>query len=101
MGHPARGLSGHKIAVIGLGYVGLPLALEFGKKYRTVGFDINAARIKDLRGGRDVTLETTSANTKLTPNTVRNLRSILVLLYFESRSPRLESPNPSKPSVNP
>jgi UDP-N-acetyl-D-galactosamine dehydrogenase len=61
MGHPARGLSGHKIAVIGLGYVGLPLALEFGKKYRTVGFDINAARIKDLRGGRDVTLETTSA----------------------------------------
>jgi UDP-N-acetyl-D-galactosamine dehydrogenase len=66
MGHPVRGLSGHKIAVIGLGYVGLPLALEFGKKYRTVGFDINAARIKDLKGGRDVTLETTSAELKAT-----------------------------------
>ena len=35
-----------KIGVIGLGYVGLPLAVEFGKKYQTVGFDINASRIK-------------------------------------------------------
>jgi UDP-N-acetyl-D-glucosamine/UDP-N-acetyl-D-galactosamine dehydrogenase len=66
MGHPVRGLSGRKIAVIGLGYVGLPLALEFGKKYPTVGFDINAARIKDLKGGRDVTLETTRAELKAT-----------------------------------
>jgi UDP-N-acetyl-D-galactosamine dehydrogenase len=59
-----RGLSGHRIAVIGLGYVGLPLAVEFGKKYRTVGFDISAARIKNLKAGRDVTLETTSAELK-------------------------------------
>jgi UDP-N-acetyl-D-glucosamine/UDP-N-acetyl-D-galactosamine dehydrogenase len=66
MGHPVRGLSGRKIAVIGLGYVGLPLALEFGKKYPTVGFDVNAARIKDLKGGRDVTLETTRAELKAT-----------------------------------
>jgi len=56
-----RGLSGIKIAVIGLGYVGLPLAVEFGKKYRTVGFDINAVRIKELKAGRDGTLETTGA----------------------------------------
>jgi UDP-N-acetyl-D-galactosamine dehydrogenase len=56
-----RGLSKHKIAIIGLGYVGLPLAVEFGKKYRTVGFDINAPRIKALKAGRDVTLETTGA----------------------------------------
>jgi UDP-N-acetyl-D-glucosamine/UDP-N-acetyl-D-galactosamine dehydrogenase len=56
-----RGLSKHKIAIIGLGYVGLPLAVEFGKKYPTVGFDINAARIKALKAGRDVTLETTGA----------------------------------------
>jgi UDP-N-acetyl-D-galactosamine dehydrogenase len=62
-----RGLSRHKIAVIGLGYVGLPLALEFGKKYRTVGFDINAVRIKALKAGRDVTLETTAAELKATP----------------------------------
>src|SRR5882757_3603069 len=55
-----RGLSRHKIAVIGLGYVGLPLAVEFGKKYRTVGFDTNAARIAELRVGRDSTLEATA-----------------------------------------
>ena len=36
----------HRIAVIGLGYVGLPLAVEFGKKYHTVGFDINEKRIE-------------------------------------------------------
>src|SRR6266478_4067627 len=59
-----RGLSRHRIAVVGLGYVGLPLAVEFGKKYRTVGFDINAVRVKELRAGRDVTLETTRAELK-------------------------------------
>ena len=45
------------IAVIGLGYVGLPLAVEFGKKYRTIGFDINENRIIELREGIDGTLE--------------------------------------------
>lgn len=45
------------IAVIGLGYVGLPLAAEFGKKYKTVGFDINATRIEALKQGRDHTQE--------------------------------------------
>ena len=46
-----------KIAVIGQGYVGLPLAIEFGKKYRTLGFDINAARIAELERGEDHTKE--------------------------------------------
>ncbi|MET3008684.1 Vi polysaccharide biosynthesis UDP-N-acetylglucosamine C-6 dehydrogenase TviB [Stenotrophomonas koreensis] len=46
-----------RIAVVGLGYVGLPLAVEFGKHYATVGYDINAARIAELRAGRDSTLE--------------------------------------------
>ena len=46
-----------KVAVIGLGYVGLPLAVEFGKQYRTVGFDIKAARVAELKKGRDSTLE--------------------------------------------
>lgn len=46
-----------KIAVIGLGYVGLPLAVEFGKKRATVGFDINTARINELRAGQDRTRE--------------------------------------------
>jgi UDP-N-acetyl-D-galactosamine dehydrogenase len=45
------------IAVIGLGYVGLPLAVEFGKKFETVGFDINPTRIADIRSGHDNTRE--------------------------------------------
>ncbi|HQQ59443.1 MAG TPA: Vi polysaccharide biosynthesis UDP-N-acetylglucosamine C-6 dehydrogenase TviB, partial [Thermomonas sp.] len=50
-------LSNTRIALIGLGYVGLPLAVEFGKRYPTVGFDIRAARIEELRRGHDSTLE--------------------------------------------
>ena len=46
-----------KISIIGLGYVGLPLAVEFGKIYKTIGFDINQARIKELNQGFDKTLE--------------------------------------------
>lgn len=46
------------IAIIGLGYVGLPLAVEYGKHYPTVGFDINQKRIAELREGIDTTLET-------------------------------------------
>ena len=46
-----------KIAVVGLGYVGLPLAVEFGKKYQTIGFDINNSRIQELNLGKDNTLE--------------------------------------------
>ena len=52
------------LAVIGLGYVGLPLAVEFGKQYRTIGFDIDHTRIKELAGGLDKTLEV-DANTLL------------------------------------
>ncbi len=48
------------IAIIGLGYVGLPLAVEFGKRYPTIGFDINADRIRELQGGKDHTLEVTT-----------------------------------------
>lgn len=47
----------HRIAVIGLGYVGLPLAIEFGKKYDVLGFDINQARVNELKQGKDHTLE--------------------------------------------
>ncbi len=52
------GLRNCRIGVIGLGYVGLPLAVEFGKHYDTTGFDIRAERIAELRRGRDHTLET-------------------------------------------
>lgn len=46
-----------QIAIIGLGYVGLPLAVEFGKQYPTLGFDINTARLAELKQGHDSTLE--------------------------------------------
>lgn len=49
-----------RIAIIGLGYVGLPLAIEFGKKYPVVGFDINNKRIEELRVGHDRTREATA-----------------------------------------
>ena len=49
-----------KLAIIGLGYVGLPLAVEFGRKRSVVGFDINQKRIDELKAGNDFTLETTS-----------------------------------------
>ena len=42
-----------KIAVIGLGYVGLPLAVEFAKKYTVVGFDINQERVEELKKAKD------------------------------------------------
>jgi UDP-N-acetyl-D-glucosamine/UDP-N-acetyl-D-galactosamine dehydrogenase len=53
-----------KIAIIGLGYVGLPLAVEFGKKRTVVGFDIDQPRINDLKNSIDSTLETTSEELK-------------------------------------
>lgn len=53
-----------KVAIIGLGYVGLPLAVEFGKKYPTVGFDISQKRIDELSNGQDSTLEVSPDNLK-------------------------------------
>lgn len=50
-----------RIAVVGLGYVGLPLAVEFGEQFPVVGFDINEARVQELRGGHDRTLEVPDA----------------------------------------
>ena len=50
-------LNNIRIGVVGLGYVGLPLAVEFGRRFPTVGFDINDARIAELEGGSDSTLE--------------------------------------------
>ena len=58
-----------KIAIIGLGYVGLPLAVEFAKKYPVVGFDINQSRVSELQAGKDHTLEVDS---KLLQNTLVN-----------------------------
>ena len=56
--------SGTPIAVVGLGYVGLPLAVEFGRIRNVIGFDINESRIKELKKGVDKTLETTNDELK-------------------------------------
>jgi UDP-N-acetyl-D-galactosamine dehydrogenase len=48
-----------KLAIVGLGYVGLPLAVEFGRRRTVIGFDINLRRIDELKAGKDFTLETT------------------------------------------
>lgn len=53
-----------KLCIIGLGYVGLPLAVEFSKKYPTIGFDLNSSRVSELRSGVDSTLEVSSAELK-------------------------------------
>jgi UDP-N-acetyl-D-galactosamine dehydrogenase len=57
-----------RIAIIGLGYVGLPLAVEFAKKYDTLGFDINSNRIDELNSGHDSTLEVADDNLKAVLN---------------------------------
>ena len=57
---PYNTINQSTIGIIGLGYVGLPLAVEFGKKYPTIGFDINTQRIAELKAGVDRTLETST-----------------------------------------
>jgi len=52
------------IAIVGLGYVGLPLALAFAKPYTVIGFDINEKRVSDLQNSHDITLECTEAEIK-------------------------------------
>ncbi len=63
-----------RIGVVGLGYVGLPLAVELAKHYPTVGFDVNAARVQELRAGRDSSLEVET----------RELQSVEGLTYADS-----------------
>ena len=53
-----------KIAIIGLGYVGLPLAMEFGKSREVVGYDIDSKRIEELQSNNDNTLEVNSKELK-------------------------------------
>ena len=56
-----------KIGIVGLGYVGLPLAVEFGKQYSTIGFDINQHRVNELKSGNDSTLECSPKELKSAP----------------------------------
>ncbi len=68
-------LSEKKIAIIGLGYVGLPLAVAFAEKYKVIGFDINTQRINELNNGHDGTLEIEDAllNSVLDTNNTKTL----------------------------
>jgi UDP-N-acetyl-D-galactosamine dehydrogenase len=68
MAERIKNISQLKLGIIGLGYVGLPLAVEFAKKRHVVGFDINSKRISELKSGIDITLETTSQDLKSSDN---------------------------------
>ena len=72
-----------RISIIGLGYVGLPLAIEFGKKYQTVGYDINEKRINELKLKIDRTLEVSSEEMEEAENLsfTTNLSDISVCNY--------------------
>ena len=74
-------LEGKTIAIIGLGYVGLPLAVEFGKHRATIGFDINTDRIDELQSGADHTLECNS----------EELQSALHLTYSSDKQELLKA----------
>ena len=80
-----------KIAIIGLGYVGLPLAIEFGKKYKVLGFDINQARIEQLKSGIDRTNEADIEGLKFAVNLAN--KSDKVGLKFSSNIEELKSYN--------
>jgi UDP-N-acetyl-D-galactosamine dehydrogenase len=74
-----------KLAVIGLGYVGLPLAVEFGKHFKTIGFDIKAARVAELKKGKDSTLEVEPAELRTAKQlrystSVKDLRACKVFI---------------------
>ena len=68
-----------KIGIVGLGYVGLPLAVEFGKKYSTIGLDLNKSRIKELNQGVDKTLELTKNQIESSIYAIKNLFFRIVL----------------------
>ena len=78
-----------KIAIIGLGYVGLPLAIEFGKKYKVLGFDINQARIEELKSGNDRTNEADLGGLRVAMNLANE--SEKVGLKFSSNIEELKS----------
>jgi UDP-N-acetyl-D-galactosamine dehydrogenase len=84
-------LENSKIAIVGLGYVGLPLAIEFGKKYKVLGFDINKARIEELTSGKDRTNEADLEELQLVMNLA--YKSDNVGLTFSSNIVELNSCN--------
>lgn len=84
-------LSNRTIAVVGLGYVGLPLAIEYGKKYRVIGFDVFQARVEELERGEDHTKEADLAGMKQARDLFRQTGTIG--LTFTSNSEELKQVN--------
>lgn len=80
----------HKIAIIGLGYVGLPLAVEFSKKYLVVGFDINANRIQEIKQAEDKTLEVKASSLK---EVITNNLQAEKGLFVTNNTNHLQQPN--------
>lgn len=76
-------LENYRIAIIGLGYVGLPLAIEFGKKFKVLGFDINKSRIEELKSGNDRTNEADLEDMKFAMN-LANVTDELGLFFSNS-----------------
>ncbi|MEC8458440.1 MAG: nucleotide sugar dehydrogenase [Bacteroidota bacterium] len=83
-----------KITIVGLGYVGLPLAVEFGKKYKTVGFDIDIKRVQELKKGHDHTLEIEANTLKevVTENLIEHETNIKGL-YFTADFKEIKDSN--------
>ena len=76
----------YKIAVIGLGYVGLPLARLMATKYPVVGFDVNQERVDELNSGHDSTLEVEDEILKsVLVKNIRSVKEILVDIFEPSR----------------
>ena len=83
-----------KIAIIGLGYVGLPLAVEFAKKYQVIGFDINRTRVDELKNNKDHTLETSSADLEsVNVNSLDALQSAATGLWLTCNLDEIETAN--------
>lgn len=83
--------SNKKIAIIGLGYVGLPLAIEFGKKFKVIGFDINLTRISDLSQGKDRTNEADLSGLKIAMDLAQT--NLELGLHFSSNVNELSTCN--------
>mgnify|MGYP001290829439 CR=1 FL=1 len=92
-------LENSKIAILGLGYVGLPLAIAFSKKFKVLGFDISSKRIKELKNGKDSTLEISNlelntATNLLYSNNEENLKSCnIFIVTVPTPIDKLKRPN--------
>jgi UDP-N-acetyl-D-galactosamine dehydrogenase len=82
------------IAVIGLGYVGLPLAVEFAKKYKTIGFDVNKSRVSELKNYLDATLEVDSESLKeVVQNDENKFETAQVGLFITDEKEKISTAN--------